>query len=148
MRTDIDLRIIATPEGHARLVNGRLRVLSKALAGTHEVVRRARRGELFYAQSLLDELRWNMTRLDAWIQGFEPAGPEDLKLAGRASGALVTAFHQSYVGVNADDIDHAVVVLSAVLVGQIAELHKKFDLKRTLATDLFAADLVLKRQVV
>ncbi len=49
------------------------RVLSKALAGTHEVVRRARRGELFYAQSVLDELRSNMATLDAWIDA--PAGP-------------------------------------------------------------------------
>jgi predicted nucleotidyltransferase len=124
------------------------RVLSKALAGTHEVVRRARRGELFYAQSLLEQLRSNMATLDAWMLGFEPAGPHDLKLPERVSDALVTALHRSYVGLNADDIDQAVVDLSTVLVGQIVELHNKFDLKRTLATDLFAADLVRKRQVV
>jgi hypothetical protein len=123
------------------------RVLSKALAGAHEVVRRARRGELFYAHSLLDELRSNMVRLDSWILGFEPAAPRDLELPERISSALITALQRSYVGLDADDIDQAVVELSTVLVGQIVDVHNKFDLKRTLATDLFAADLVRKRQV-
>jgi predicted nucleotidyltransferase len=123
------------------------RVLSKALAGTHEVVRRARRGELPYAQSLLDELRSNMTRLDAWIVGFEPSAPHDLKLAACVSAALARALEQSYVGLNAIDIDRAVVGLATVLVEQIPKLHNTFDLKRPLATDLFAADLVMKRQV-
>lgn len=58
------------------------RVLSKAIAGAHEVVRRARRGEVYYAQTLLDELRAHMTRLDMWIQGFEPSVPQDLKWRG------------------------------------------------------------------
>lgn len=123
------------------------RVLSKALAGMHEVVRRARRGELLFAHSLLDELRSNMARLDSWILGFEPVIPRDLKLAERVSSALLTALHRSYVGLDADEIDQAVVELSSVLVGQIVELHNKFNLQRKLATDLFAADLVRKRQV-
>ncbi len=123
------------------------RVVSKALAGAHEVVRRARRGELFYAQSLLDELRGNMTRLDAWMLGFEPESPQDLKLAGRVSPALLKAFEQSYAGLNAEDIDRAAVVLSGVLSHQICELHKKFDLARTLTTDLAAVALVTERQV-
>jgi hypothetical protein len=124
------------------------RVLSKALAGMHEVVRRARRGELFYAHSLLDELRSNMVRLDSWILGREPAAPHDLKLAERVSSALKTALHRSYVGLDANDLDQAVVELSTVLVGQIVDLHNKFELRRQLATDLFAADLVRNRQVV
>lgn len=124
------------------------RVLSKALAGIHEVVRRTRRGELFSAQSLLDELRVNMARLDAWILGFEPAAPHDLKLTERVSSALITALHRSYIGLNAADIDQAVVDLSTVLARQIVDLHDKFDLKRKLATDLSAADLVRERQVV
>lgn len=123
------------------------RVLSKALACAHEVIRRARRGERFYAHSLLDELRSNMARLDAWLLECEPAS-HDLKLAKRVSGALGAALHRSYVSSDAHAIDQAVVDLSTVLVDQIVELHEKFDLKRTLATDLFAAELVRKRQVV
>ena len=100
------------------------RILSKALAGSHEVVRRARRGELCFAQSLLDELRSNMTRLDAWIQGFEPSAPWDLKPAARVSPALANAFERSYVGLNAADIDDAVVALSNALAQQIPPLHR------------------------
>jgi hypothetical protein len=61
------------------------RVLSKALAGAHEVVRRARRGELFFAHSLLDELRSNMTRLDAWLIGFRASGPHRTSSSAAAS---------------------------------------------------------------
>jgi len=123
------------------------RILSKALAGSHEVVRRARRGELCFAQSLLDELRSHMARLDAWIHGIEPSVPHDLKQAARFSPALAKAFARSYVGLNASDIDDAVVALSNALAEQIPELHRKFELNRPLANDLFAIDLVTKRQV-
>lgn len=39
-------------------------MLSKALAAAHEVVRRVRRDELLFAQSLLGELRSSMIRLE------------------------------------------------------------------------------------
>ncbi|HEY7284446.1 MAG TPA: hypothetical protein VH497_03310, partial [Vicinamibacterales bacterium] len=45
------------------------RVMSKALAGLHAIVRRIRRGELAFAQSLLEERRSNMIRLDDCLQG-------------------------------------------------------------------------------
>jgi predicted nucleotidyltransferase len=124
------------------------RVLSKALAGAHEVVRRTRRGELFFAQSLLDELRSNMTQLDAWIQGFEPSAPQALKLATRLSPALANALERSYVGLNAAKIDDAVVGLSGALAAQIPELHRKFELNRPLTTDLYAVELVTNHRVV
>jgi hypothetical protein len=123
------------------------RVVSKALAGMHEVVRRARRGDVFYAHSLLEELRSNMTTLDSWILGFEPTAPYDLKQNEPLGSELFIALRRSYVGLDGDDIEQAAVDLGTVLAGQIADLHNKFDLKRTLATDLLAADLVLKRQV-
>jgi hypothetical protein len=227
--SDIDLRIIATPEGHVRLVKGRLewptqwgdllfnewldgtlhcvshfrpflkldvfywtpalfrpspwfgmpatvfvdrqglvqtvlgqsrslafstpspdevsRTLSKALAGVHEVVRRVRRGELYFAQSLLDEVRSNMARLDAWIQGLEPTVPPDLKMAARLSPALASAFARSYVRLNAVDLDDAVVGLSNLLAQQIREVHRKFELNRLLSSDLSAVELVAGRQV-
>ena len=123
------------------------RILSKALAGTHEVVRRARRGELHFAHSLLDELRFNMARLDGWILGLEPAAPPDLKLAARLSPDLTTAFARSYVGLNATALDDAVVALADALARQIPELHRRFGLKRPLAADLSAAELVTGRHV-
>lgn len=123
------------------------RVLSKALAGVHEVVRRARRGELYFAQSLLDELRSNIVRLEGWIQGFDPSAPHHLKLAARLSPDLASAFARSYVGLNAADLDDAVVALSNALAQQIPELHRKFELNRLLTSDLSAVELVAGRQV-
>lgn len=123
------------------------RVLSKALAGTHEVVRRVRRGELFYAQSLLDELRGNMTKLDAWTHGVEPPGPQDPKLGGRLSPAMTRAVQQSYSRLDAADIEQANVALSTALSEQIRELHRRYDLERSLTSDLHAVALVVERQV-
>ena len=123
------------------------RILSKALAGAHEVVRRARRGELYFAQSLLDELRSHMARLDGWIQGLEPSAPHDLQWAARLSPALAEAFARSYVGLSAPDLDDAVVALSIALAQQISELHRMFELNRPVAADLLAIELVAGRQV-
>ena len=122
-------------------------MLSKALAGAHEVVRRARRGEVHYAQTLLDELRAHMTRLDMWVQGFEPSIPQDLKMARRVRAALLNGLNRSYVGLDSAQIDQAVVTLCGVLAEQIAELHERFDLGRSRANDLEAVALVADGQV-
>lgn len=123
------------------------RILSKALAGVHEVVRRARRGELQFAQSLLDELRSHMVQLDGWIQGLAPSSPHDLKAFSRVSPAMSNALASSYVGLSAADLDDAAVVLGEVLTQQIPELHRKFQLNRPLSSDLSAVALVTGRQV-
>jgi hypothetical protein len=96
---------------------------------------------------LLEELRSNMTRLDAWLQGFEPSVPQDLKLAARLSPTLAKALERSYVGLNAAAIDDAVVALSSALARLIPELHQKFELRRPVTTDVCAVELVMKRQV-
>jgi len=123
------------------------RALSKALAGLHEVVRRTRRGELYYAQTLLDELRSHMAKLDGWIQGFDPVAPHDLKFAARLSPPLITGFAQSYVGLDAAELDDAAVALGLVLARQIHDLHRQFEWTRSLETDLLAVGLVTERQV-
>ena len=123
------------------------RIVSKALAGAHEVVRRVRRGELFFAQTLLDELQSNIARLDAWVHQVEAAAPQDLKWAARLSPPLARALERSYVGLRAADIDEAVVALSRALAEQLPEVHRKFDLNRPLAMDIDAVELVTKRQV-
>ena len=99
------------------------RILSKALAGVHEVVRRARRGELHFAQSLLDELRSHMVQLDGWIQGLAPSSPHDLETFSRVSPGLTIALATSYVSLNAADLDDAAVALGEVLTQH--ELHRK-----------------------
>jgi hypothetical protein len=123
------------------------RLLSKALAGAHEVVRRIRRGELIFAQSLLEELRTHMIRLDACMQAVAPGRPSDLKLEPRIRAPLLSALRQSYASLDADALETAVVALSEVLIGQISELHDTFALARSLENDLHAAELVRSRQI-
>lgn len=123
------------------------RVLSKALAGAHEVIRRVRRGELYYAQTLLEELRAHMTRLEMWIQGLELSAPQELKLALRVRPEFLDVLKQSYVGFDAVEIDRAVVTLGGALAAQVSELHERFELRRSRATDLAAISIVTNRQV-
>lgn len=123
------------------------RVLSKAMAGAHEVVRRARRGELHFAQTLLDEVRSHMVHLDGWIHGRETSVPQDLRVAARISPDLLEALGKSYVALAAHDIEEAMVRLGLTLAQQIADLHRRFDLNRPLDADLFAIELVTKKRV-
>jgi hypothetical protein len=99
-----------------------------------------------YAQSLLEELRSNMLRLDAWLLGVEPYVPPDLTLRGNIRASLASVLGRSYVALNADDIERVVVDLAAVLATQIHDLHERFELERALETDLFAVSLVINRQ--
>jgi hypothetical protein len=88
-----------------------------------------------------------MALLDGWIQGLEPSAPHDLKLTARLSPAVATAFARSYVGLDATELDEAVVVLGHALAQQIPDLHRRFDLNRPMTTDLSAVALVTGRQV-
>jgi hypothetical protein len=76
------------------------RVISKALATAHETLRRARRGELFYAQSLLEELRVYMLRIEDWTRALNPVTAADLKLDNRVSDRLDSTLRLSYVGLD------------------------------------------------
>jgi hypothetical protein len=123
------------------------RILSKAIAGAHEVIRRVRRGELFFAQSLLEELRYHMALLDEWIHRFEPGVAADLKRERRLSKGFQQALRGSYVSLDGADLETAVVDLCAVLEVQIRELHSAFAMDRSLEADLHAAELVRTREV-
>jgi len=123
------------------------RILSKALAAAHETVRRARRGELFFAQNLLEELRQYLMQLDTWMHRWEPEAPADLKMDRRLSAMLRPALERSYVGLSADAIEAATVDLTEILVRQIPGLHEQFKMDRSLSTDLHAAGLVRLRQI-
>lgn len=68
-------------------------------------------------------------------------------MARRVRPALLNGLNQSYVGLDATEIDPAVVALGGVLAEQISELHERFDLGRSQATDLGAVALVTNRQV-
>lgn len=132
------------PEPDPREVS---RILSKALAAAHETIRRTRRGELMYAQSLLEELRLFMERLDIWCGASQPAHPSDLKAERRLSPTLRTALEGSYVPLRPDAIEQATVDLADILVRRIPELHSRFSLSRPIDRDVHAAELVRQRAV-
>jgi hypothetical protein len=52
-----------------------------------------------------------------------------------------------YVGLNAAEIDDAVVTLGSALAKRIPALHSKFELKRRLTTDMYAVELLTKQRV-
>jgi len=96
---------------------------------------------------LLEELRAHMTRLEMWIQGLELSAPQELKLALRVRPEFLDVLKQSYVGFDAVEIDRAVVTLGGALAAQVSELHERFELRRSRATDLAAISIVTNRQV-
>lgn len=88
-----------------------------------------------------------MTRLDMWIQCIEPSVPQGLKLALRVRPELLDMLKQSYVGLDAAELDRTVVTLGDALAVQVSELHERFEMRRSRATDLAAVSIVTNRQV-
>ncbi len=123
------------------------RILSKALATVHETVRRARRQELFYAQTLLEQSRAYLMQLDTWLQRWNPEQSVDLKMHHRLNPALMQILERSYVGFDAEAVEAAVIGLTTHLRKQIPRLHEAFRLARPIANDLHAADIVCERKV-
>jgi len=123
------------------------RVISKAIACAHEVLRRARRGELFYAHTLLEKLRSYLILMEDWISSFSPTCAADLKLQNRLSTRLGGALKQSYVNLDSYELEAAVIHLCELLLLQVPELHTTFSLDRPIANDLHAIKLIASRQI-
>ncbi|MES5047189.1 nucleotidyltransferase domain-containing protein [Rhizobium nepotum] len=116
--------------------------ISKGLAAAHEAYRRARRGELFYALSLLDELRQHIMQADDWLHNRTPETAVVAKFDMRGSRAVLAALKTSYRPCEAEAIMSALCLLVETYRAQIAELHGKFGLARPLASDLEAIDIL------
>ena len=121
------------------------RSISKGLASAHEAYRRVRRGELFFAQSLLDSVRHYMIQADDWINARPPRAVTFSKLEQRGSSSIIRAFQNSYVGLDEREIDRALKELLRTYRQQVADLHDKFKLHRLLKSDLYAIDVILER---
>ena len=122
-------------------------MISKALACAHEAVRRAKRDELFYAQSLLENLRSYMVQIEDWLCSFEPVTVADFKIEHRISDRLRAALVLSYVPLEATALEAATIKLSNLLSEQIVELHNRFDLHRSLENDAYAVEIVAKQLI-
>lgn len=112
--------------------------ISKGLAAAHETYRRAMRGELFYAQTLLDELRHHMMQADDWLNDRTPEAAVMAKFDSRASGDVLRILKASYCPCEAGATLAALRSLVQVYRNQVLALHHKFQLSRPLENDITA----------
>ncbi len=119
-------------------------VMSKGLAAAHEVFRRCRRGELIFAQNLLEEFRLRVAEADDWIHQRVATNPAELKWERRLTPSLVQALRESYVPTDAAAIETAMLNLLTIFQEQVTALHKTYALSRSLANDLAAVDILLE----
>lgn len=113
------------------------RSISKGLAAIHEALRRSKRGELFYAQTLLDELRRHMMMADDWL--FERTPMRGVpKFDERGSDRMREALEASYCRLEGGAIALATIRLGRVYRELVLELHDMVDLGRPLENDLRA----------
>ncbi len=116
--------------------------ISKGLAAAHETYRRAKRGELFYAQTLLDELRYHIMEADDWLHDRSPETTVLAKFEKRASGMVLASLATSYCQCDGEAILASLSSLVSVYRNQVVALHEKFRLSRPLTNDLAALDVV------
>lgn len=100
--------------------------IRKGLAALHEAIRRAKRGELVFAQTLLDELRHHMMKADDWLFERIPTTAVYAKFDERGSSSILDALRSSYCALNAGDILEAVSMLGTTYRQQVVSLHEQF----------------------
>jgi len=116
--------------------------ISKGLAAAHETYRRGERGELCYAHTLLDELRYHIMQADDWLHDRSPEATVLAKFEKRASGTILASFATSYCQCDGEAILAALGSLVSVYRNQVVALHEKFHLSRPLTNDLAALAVV------
>lgn len=116
--------------------------ISKGLAAAHETYRRAKRGELFYAQTLLDELRQQMMQADDWLHDRTPETTVMAKFDKRASCRILADLAPSYCPCEGEAIIAALRTLMHGYKTQLKALHGKFELSRALENDIAALDVI------
>lgn len=118
------------------------RLISKGLACIHEIYRRAMRGELFYAQSLLDQTRYCMIKADDYLSGHPPHGSGFAGFERRGTEEVIEAIQASYSPPEKQSLLNRLQRLLEVYRTQISRLHEMFSLKRDIHLDFYSLDLV------
>jgi hypothetical protein len=118
-------------------------LISKGLAAAHEHYRRVQRGELIYAQNLLDEFRLYVVQADDWANRRIPAG-FPLKQEQRLTPVLLQALKKSYVSAESRAIATAMLGLLIHFRELVIRLHESYDLPRPLENDLVAVDVLFE----
>jgi hypothetical protein len=116
--------------------------ISKGLAAAHEAYRRAKRGELLYAQTLLDEMRHHIMKADDWLFGRTPLTAVYAKFEQRGSPDVLEALTASFCAYDAAAVEAALVRLVKLYRRQLVALHQTFPLARPLENDLAGLDMI------
>lgn len=116
--------------------------ISKGLAAAHEAYRRADRGELLYAQTLLDELRHHIMKADDWLFERTPLTAVYAKFEQRGSRDVLEALAASFGAYDAAALKAALTLLVRLYRRQVVALHETFPLSRPLENDLAALDVI------
>ncbi|MCF1464806.1 hypothetical protein FS827_26435 [Agrobacterium vitis] len=115
--------------------------ISKGLAAAHETYRCAKRGDLFYSQTLMDELRQHIMQSDDWLDHRTPETTVLAKFDRRTSPDVRQSLVDSYCELDADMILKALSRLLVVYQAQIVRLHEQFKLDRSIENDLAALNI-------
>jgi hypothetical protein len=118
------------------------RLISKGIACAHETYRRAMRAEFLYAQSLLNDLRYCMVQADDYLLGHPPHSCGFPGFEQRGSREIVEAFSSSYGILDQQSILKGLRILLREYQKQIVQLHNRFNLERSLTSDLGAISLI------
>jgi hypothetical protein len=121
--------------------------ISKGLGAALEALRRTRRGELLFAQTLLEELRCHIMQADDWLLDRTPEDAVYAKFDTRGSREVMGTLCTSFCGYDSGALNASLARLSQLYRRQIIQLHDKFALSRLLEHDLAALDLVLSETV-
>jgi hypothetical protein len=104
--------------------------ISKGLAAAHEVYRQVQRGELFYAQTLLDEMRHHIMLANDWLFDRTPETAAAAKFEKRASDDVLAVLTMSYCPCDVGALLAALRSLAMYYREQVIRLHEKFALSR------------------
>lgn len=122
------------------------RLISKGLAYAEEIYRRVMRGELFYAQSQLDSLRWVSIQLDDYLhQTSLSSGFGSLShFEKRGSQSVTEAIQFSYCNSEKQSILKALSKLLKSYRTQVMQLYQTFSLNRDRKIDLHWIDRIIQ----
>jgi len=116
--------------------------ISKGIAAAHEVYRRAHRGELLYAQTLLDEFRQHIMRADDLLFDRTPHSALHANFDRRGSHAVMAMLSKSFGTYNAVALVSTLTTLVQLYRAQVTKLHDKFELSRPLTNDFAALEIL------
>ena len=121
--------------------------ISVAIGNAHEVYRRAQRGELAYAQAILNCLRSSIVDADDALGGRPVQGEFGFShLERRCSPQVLHALYASYVGADRPSILDALANLARIYTRQLKALYRAYDLRRNLENDLYALSIVAQQE--